>query len=98
LGKVNFNLNKYVYVNLTEHGERLLDGYEEEMKRKSKGREFKERYNKGFYRFQMWEFMKIFGDKVYNGAKNITEYNVIFLEEKDFGSVLKEDQIEQNPW
>jgi hypothetical protein len=71
-----FNINNYVYVKLNERGKQILSD---------------ERYTahkwpskEGMYRFQLWEFMNIFGKHLFLGLPSVVEENAIYFDEKDF--------------
>ncbi len=63
------NLNVQVYVKLTEKGKEILSS-----------KEFVSHFtpdHEGYYKFQLWELMQIFGKDLWNGCKVPFENNEI---------------------
>lgn len=78
-----FNINDFIKVKLTEHGRNMhIQNYKKYLG---------ENYNKNFYvpkkdrqgltKYQLWEFMNIFGEHMFNGAEQVIENNLIYFEE-----------------
>jgi hypothetical protein len=63
---IKFNVNKHVYVKLTDSGIlHYLNYYNNNWKNKISKEDFIKRANpKGYYEFQLHEFMEVFGDSV----------------------------------
>jgi len=68
---VRLNINEHVRVKLTPRGERLLAESSEVSR--------PERNCLGERVFQLWDFMKIFGEHFYNGADQIIDQNVFVI-------------------
>lgn len=71
----SFNMNHKVYVKLTDKGKEVLKNH-------YRG-EFHKPDENGYYSFQFWVFMNIFGEYVYNGAKPVIEMNNLYFKEED---------------
>jgi hypothetical protein len=76
---VEFNLNGYVQVKLTDHGRRIHREWHDELDKFARGHigiytppEEKD----GWSRWQAWELMSIFGDHCYNGCKTPFETTI----------------------
>jgi hypothetical protein len=65
------NINIQVYVKLTPHGKIKLNEYYKEFNSKP------EPDYAGFYKFQLWELMSIFGEHHYLGGATCFENNEI---------------------
>lgn len=79
-----FNLNSHVYVKLNYKGKRIVaNHYAHSDHRKPD--------SKGFYKFQMWEFMNVFGQHLMMTADIISEENCIYFDENDFIKLLREE-------
>lgn len=68
------NLNQYVYAKLNEKGKQIIEN-----------KHNLDRFigdDVGIYKFQMWEFMKIFGVYLKMG-ESVTEGNNIYFSEDD---------------
>ncbi|MCH4866834.1 hypothetical protein [Bacillus sp. 1006-3] len=66
------NLNQYVYAKLNEKGKQIIEN-----------KHNLDRFigdDEGVYKFQMWEFMKIFGVHLKMGG-SVTEDNCIYFSE-----------------
>lgn len=64
---IKFNANDHIIVNLKEEGKNILcDYYETDNIDK-----FKSKNVEGFFEFQFWQFMKIFGNR---SVGNMTPY------------------------
>jgi len=81
---MTFNVNDYVFVKLTEYGKKALDrkarmrnvlmemqGIHSVFELYPESTEFP-----GYYRFQMWELMSIFGEHCFNGAELVFETEI----------------------
>jgi hypothetical protein len=87
------NLNDYIYVSLTRKGEQVLIDYHnnldlpEEFKRKPEEllNEARAplRTDKGefYYKFQIWEFMSLFGDKIQLGEEPLFDMSALLEKE-----------------
>lgn len=78
-----FNINDIIKVKLTEHGRNMhAQNY-----KKYLGENFNKKYylpaidKEGFTKYQLWEFMNIFGEHMFNGAEQVIENNLIYFEE-----------------
>lgn len=81
---IEFNINYFIKVKLTKYGREIHEAH------------FRQHlyYNaaigepdysapvdeKGFTKYQLWEFMNIFGGYMHNGAKLIIQRNMIYFE------------------
>jgi len=77
--KIDWNINNFVTVKLTEHGLDLLRGYEMQFNRTGTNTERVEQYiakiieNDYHIRLQGWDMMQIFGQHCYLGSPAIFE-------------------------
>ena len=82
----SFNINEKVKVRLTEHGRAILEADINPLNYCGQQELLDYAYEKirpdsdGYNSFQMWQLMSIFGDKMYNGAENVFESNLIHLD------------------
>lgn len=82
----SFNINEQVKVRLTEHGRAILKAGINPLEYCGQQDLLDYAYEKirpdsdGYNIFQMWQLMSIFGDKMYNGAENVFESNLIYLD------------------
>lgn len=79
-----FNINGLVECKLTDHGEKILRDYYSKFELDDEM--FKHAIRKepnGNNRFELWFFGHVFGNTMYNGAKNVIEDNLIYLQEND---------------
>jgi hypothetical protein len=78
---IRFNLNRYVYVKLNDEGLKILEDERRklytllgqlsaETAAKVYARRNESEEKPGYYKFQMWEFMNLFGDKIGVGFDN----------------------------
>lgn len=78
------NINDYVYFKLTPKGEQIVDDYCNRLNKEIKGANFKYEYlikinDQGIQYTQLWDFIKIFSNNMYNGAKPVIENNNIYF-------------------
>lgn len=76
-----FNINDYIKVKLTVHGYKMHNAHYKKY--------LGENYNKkiyapvideeGFTKYQLWEFISIFGEHMYNGAEQVIKDNLIYF-------------------
>ena len=85
--EVGFNVNDKVKVKLTEHGKAILEKDVTDTLGLLKNFNYKE-YSPyhtdedGYIKFQLWDFMRIFGSHFCNGCLPIIEHNeIIFVTE-----------------
>lgn len=87
---MKFNINNYIQCKLTNEGFSVYN----ERKNKYGANETLEEsivwLNKyhagdknGWFRFQMWELMSIFGSKIYMGGPNLFDLEIIIEEKED---------------
>lgn len=77
------NVNEYIYSKLNERGEmilRLNSIYSNDLIPD----------DEGFYKFQLWEFMQIFGKYLGMGENSISEGNSIHIKPMSFTKKKKE--------
>ena len=72
-----FNINHYVYVKLNEKGKAIVANDPIEA-------EFNKPDENGFYKFQMWKFMKLFSAHLGMLLDVVSEENCIYFNESDF--------------
>lgn len=84
---MKFNINDYIQVKLTREGFRVYNdeknkyGIKETLAESKKWLNKYHRGNrKGWFRFQMWELMSIFGPKIYMGGPNLFDLEIIIEE------------------
>ena len=83
---VDFNINEKVRVKLTPYGSSIYGNYIESIDYAGQEDLLRIAHEKakpdsdGYNSFQMWQLMSIFGDKMYNGAENVFESNLIYLD------------------
>lgn len=73
---VSFNLNNEIKFKWTKEGERQFLEYYKKLCIKPV---YPKSDENGFYRLQLWEFMHIFGEWMFNGAKQAIEDNIIMI-------------------
>lgn len=77
-----FNINETVYVKLTAKGLDVHKKYWEEIFKYSKYEYNPPKPNsEGYYQFQLWDLMNIFGSSCYNGCKAPFETYILFSKE-----------------
>ena len=79
----NVNLNNYVKVKLTKFGlDVLIKHYNKYGITAFLKKEIEDMGKDGEHKFQLWDFMQIFGEHLYLGAENVVESNnmKIFLD------------------
>ncbi len=82
-GKITININNKIQVKLTDFGKSILD---EEIYRLKQVSGVPDNYtlyetnDNGYTEFQLWQFINIFGDYLYNGAIPVIENNEILVE------------------
>lgn len=84
--KVYFNINQFVYVKLTEHGKEVFLKYANVVSIFLTGlREYKkiedtwlEPEVDGYYKFQLWLLMQIFGSHIELGFSNCFDTDIYF--------------------
>jgi len=90
---MKININDNIKFKLTKHGKKvLLDWVEDAFKLyeddkicmdlKEVSKSFVNPIGNGYHEAQLWQFMNIFGEKIYNGAEPVIKNNAIILEEK----------------
>jgi hypothetical protein len=82
---IKINLNNQIYVKLTKVGEEIYHDYIKEIN-DYYGREIIDKYipnyeDGGFARFQLWEFMNIYGNYIGMGFPNVIEPLDIYVEQ-----------------
>jgi len=85
---MTINLNEYVKVKLTDYGK---DIYYHQYDHLNKYREiitphFPEEDNKGYSTFQLWDFMRLYGEYMYMGGKEVIKPLEIVYCEDDYVS------------
>ena len=73
------NLNAEIFAKLTEEGEEIL--LSAGMSRGVMNLAYKKN-EVGYRKFQLWDFMNIFGKHMYNGAPPLIENNMIYFQEE----------------
>lgn len=79
--EIDMNINDMVEVTLTEHGKKILDGHIRDLENKL-GIDCKIlfKYDEhGKFSASLWELMNLFGEHIYNGAKQVFENNEIMV-------------------
>lgn len=78
---INININDNIKVRLTEHGLRIhFDHYHKYL-----GDKFPisnclpDRDEKGYTKYQLWEFANIFGEHLFNGADQVIKDNEVII-------------------
>lgn len=82
-GKITININNKIQVKLTDFGKSILDEEVYRLKQVSGAPDNYIPYetdDNGYTEFQMWQFINIFGDYLYNGAIQVIESNEILVE------------------
>ena len=82
---VKINLNNQIYVKLTKVGEEIYYDYIKKIN-DYYGREIIDKYapdyeDGGYAKFQLWEFMNIYGDYISMGFPNVIEPLDIYVEQ-----------------
>ena len=88
---IKFNINNYIKFKLTEYGEQKLQLYINnidyipiELERfRGYLREKNKSDENGYHTMQMWYAMSIFGTSFHNGAMNIFDGNLIYIDDSD---------------
>lgn len=75
---VKININQTVLVQLTEYAESIINGDPGLISQFGDGF-FQTKFNEGYYRMTLWQFMEIFGPRFYNGARQIVVDNEIYI-------------------
>jgi hypothetical protein len=78
--KIEINLNEQVKVKLTSEGERILKEYFNEYPNNIRKATWLD--EDGYYVTQLWDFMNIFGSKLYNGQRQLFVNNKLIFESK----------------
>jgi len=80
-----FNINDYIKVKLTKHGQKIHISYYEKFDTYGVNKKFykPEIDNEGYTEYQLWEFMNIFGEHMFNGADQLIENNLIYFIQED---------------
>jgi hypothetical protein len=68
--KFEININEYVYVQLTEKGKQVYYDYYHALDKLGNlnlGELELQEYKEGYVKFQLWQFIQIFGPKIYLG-------------------------------
>lgn len=81
--KITININNKIKVKLTDFGESVLDKAVCRFKQVSGALNNYTPYetdDNGYTEFQLWQFINIFGDYLYNGAINVIENNEMVVE------------------
>ena len=79
---IAININSKVKVKLTDFGKSILDKEVNKLKQISGAPDNYTPYetdDNGYTEFQLWQFINIFGDYVYNGAIQVIEDNEILV-------------------
>lgn len=82
---IKINLNNQIYVKLTKVGEEIYYDYIKEIN-DYYGREIIDKYTPdyedgGYAKFQLWEFMNIYGNYISMGFPNVIEPLNIYVEQ-----------------
>lgn len=80
---IAININNKIKVKLTDFGKSILDKEVNKLKQISEAPDNYTPYetdDNGYTEFQLWQFMSIFGDSLYNGNRQIIENNEILVE------------------
>lgn len=70
------NVNQSIKVKLTTYGDLALQ--------QTSFGSIAKKDEDGFYEFQLWRFIQIFGDHFYLGAHPVIEGGLIYIDEKEF--------------
>lgn len=82
MSKVEFNINEYVWVKLTPHGEKIWRADRKQyMDHLPDWATLPEPDADGFHKFQLWALMNLFGEHCYNGGENCFETTIHFNNE-----------------
>lgn len=79
---ISININNKIKVKLTRFGKSILDKEVCRLKQVSGAPDNYTPYetdDNGYTEFQLWQFMNIFGDYLYNGAIQVIEDNEILM-------------------
>lgn len=82
---ISININNKIKVKLTDFGKSTLDKEVNKLKQISGAPDNYTPYetdDNGYTEFQLWQFMNIFGDYLYNGAIQVIENNKILVVSK----------------
>ena len=75
------NINQFIKVKLTDYGQQIhikhYDKYLKSIFPESKNIPVKD--ENGYTKYQLWEFMNIFGAYVFNGEEQIIENNEVYI-------------------
>lgn len=64
-----FNINNYVKVKLTEKGKNIIENYYSNIPQlENHSRPLPKEDENGWSKWQMWDLMSMFGDKMFNGC------------------------------
>ena len=81
---MEFNINNYVQVKLSQKGLKCYNDYKNQYGIKENvaaSLDWLNRYHKGnkkgWYRFQLWDLMMIFGPSIYMGGPNMFDTNIL---------------------
>lgn len=83
---MRFNINKYIKVRLTDHGKEILQKYHEDLQAMYPSLHIPQIYvedSEGYIKFQLWQFMQIFGSHFSMGTPLIIEHNEIIFSEEE---------------
>ncbi len=81
-----FNINDFVKVKLTDYGKHVYEHHLDDLNLRMGCHltPYPLQYDEnGYCDFQLWHFMNIFGDHIFNGAPVVIEDNNIYMGEKD---------------
>ena len=70
------NVNQSIKVKLTTFGDLALQ--------QTSFGAIAQKDESGFYEFQLWRFIQIFGDHFYFGAQPVVDGGIIYIDEKEF--------------
>ena len=83
-----FNINEFIKVKLTQKDKLIYSEHQIEIQKRFNRDKIKidvpldvKVDSEGFSKFQLWEFMKIFGSHMYCGAEPIIEECILYLPE-----------------
>lgn len=85
--EVKVNINDFIKVKLTDHGKDIYEHSNDSLMAKPEYEKIKkwlepiplEYDDEGYVQFQLWKFMEIFGEHMWNGAPQIIENNSIIF-------------------
>ena len=80
---ITFNINQYIKVKLTDKGKEVIQNDYDRLCAAYPNADFKPVYledDEGYTKFQLWDFMRLFGEYMYCGSPCYIENNEIFFD------------------